>query len=152
MVKIGDTVPDVEVIDQDNQNVKLTDFIGKKIIVYFYPKDDTPGCTKEACSFRDDYALFKDQNILIFGISKDSIKSHIKFKEKYNLPFPLLSDPNFELTKAFGAYGKKPRGGTGLIRSTFVINEDGKIDSIFGLSGFPKVLTATHSKQILDVI
>ena len=150
MVKLRDSIPDITVTDQNDQSINLRNNIGHKMIIYFYPKDNTPGCTKESCSFRDEFTVLQDKGFMIYGVSKDSIDSHRKFRENYKLPFPLLSDPKLELTKAFGAYGKKPRGGTGLIRSTFVIDKEGKILSIYGLSGFPKVKTATHAQDILN--
>ena len=154
-MKIGDTVPNIEVIDQDNTNVNLLELVKKekkRLVVYFYPKDNTPGCTKEACSIRDDYSVLMDKNIIIFGVSADSASSHVKFRSKFNLPFPLLSDPDLKLTKAFGAYGKKKTGGMGLIRSTFVADETGKITAIFGLADHPKVTTDKHAQEILSVL
>ena len=154
-MKINETIPNIEVLDDQNNNVNLLQLAQqeqKKIVLYFYPKDNTPGCTKEACSFRDDYSVFKDKNILIYGVSADSISSHTKFKSKFNLPFPLLSDPDLKLTKAFGAYGKKRTGGMGLVRSTFVINEEGKVSAIFGLTGHPKVTTTIHAQEVLQVL
>ena len=154
-MNIGDTIPDIEVLDHDNNKVNLLSLAqkeNKKIVLYFYPKDNTPGCTKEACSFRDDYSRFKDQNILIYGVSADNISSHNKFRDKFNLPFPLITDPDLKLTKAFGAYGKKRTGGMGLIRSTFVIDESGKIKAIFGLSDHPKVTTTVHAQEVLSVL
>ena len=155
MVSINDVIPNINSIDQDNNTVNLFEIATKqkkKIVVYFYPKDDTPGCTKEACSFRDDYAYFEKNNIAVFGVSKDSINSHVKFITKYKLPFPLISDTNLELTKKLGAFGKKRTGGEGLIRSTFIIDENGKIRFIFGLEGFPKVNTAIHSQEVIEAL
>ena len=154
-MNIGDNIPDLDVIDHENNKInllKLAQKENKKIVLYFYPKDNTPGCTKEACSFRDGYSQFKDQNVLIYGVSGDSISSHNKFRDKFNLPFPLITDPDFKLTKAFGAYGKKRSGGMGLVRSTFVIDETGKIKAIFGLTGHPKVTTTIHSQEVLSVL
>lgn len=154
-MKIGDTVPDIEVVDQDDNTVNLLKLVQKekkRLIVYFYPKDNTPGCTKEACSIRDDYSDLMKKNVLIYGVSADSTSSHVKFRTKFNLPFPLLSDPDLKLTKAFGAYGKKRSGGMGLIRSTFITDESGKITSIFGLTNFPKVTTTIHAREILTAL
>lgn len=154
-MKIGDTIPDIEVMDHEENKVnllKLAEKEKKKIVLYFYPKDNTPGCTKEACSFRDDYSSFADKDVLIYGVSADSATSHVKFISKFNLPFPLLSDPDLKLTKAFGAYGKKRTGGMGLIRSTFVIDETGKIIAIFGLTGNPKVTTNIHAQEVLQIL
>lgn len=154
-MNIGDTIPDIDVVDHENNKLNLLQLVqkeNKKIVLYFYPKDNTPGCTKEACSIRDGYTTFTDKNILVYGVSADSIASHNKFRDKYNLPFPLITDPKLELTKAFGAYGKKRTGGMGLIRSTFVIDEKGKITAIFGLTGHPKVTTTVHAQEILSVL
>ena len=154
-MKIGDTIPNIEVVDQDNNKVNLLKLVQKekkRLVVYFYPKDNTPGCTKEACSIRDDYSTITGKNVLVFGVSADSASSHIKFQEKYNLPFPLLSDPDLKLTKAFGSYGKKRTGGMGLVRSTYITDENGKITSIFGLAEHPKVTTDKHAQEILSVL
>jgi peroxiredoxin Q/BCP len=154
-MNIGDTIPDLEIPDHENKPVNLLKFVKqeqKKMVVYFYPKDNTPGCTKEACSFRDDFSTFQEENVLIFGVSKDNSSSHIKFINKFNLPFPLLTDVDLKLTKAFGSFGEKRTGGLGLIRSTFVIDENGKIIAIFGLKGHPKVTTDKHAKEILQVL
>lgn len=154
-MNIGDTIPDLEVIDHDNNKInllKLAQKENKKIVLYFYPKDNTPGCTKEACSFRDDYSAFNDKNVLIYGVSADSVTSHNKFIDKFNLPFPLITDPDLKLTKAFGSYGKKRSGGMGLVRSTFVIDETGKVTAIFGLTGHPKVTTTVHAQEVLAVL
>jgi peroxiredoxin Q/BCP len=153
MVKIGDSLPNISIEDDNGNRINLFELSKKKknIVIFFYPKDNTPGCTKEACSIRDNYQQILDKGALIFGVSKDSLNSHKKFKEKYNLPFPLLSDPKLELAKAFGAYGKK-RTGMGLIRSTFVTDKDGKIFHIFGLTGYPKVTTSNHGEEILNVL
>ena len=154
-MKIGDTIPDVEVVDQDNNKVNLHKLVQnekKRLVVYFYPKDNTPGCTKEACSFRDDYSDLISKNVLLFGVSADNTSSHEKFISKFNLPFPLLSDPDLKLTKAFGAYGKKRTGGMGLVRSTFVTDENGKVTAIFGLADFPKVTTDKHAQEVLSVL
>ena len=154
-MKIGDIVPDIDVINHDGKKTNLLKLVQtekKRLVVYFYPKDNTPGCTKEACSIRDDYSTLMDKNILIFGVSADNASSHMKFRSKFNLPFPLLSDPDLKLTKAFGAYGKKRTGGMGLIRSTFVTDETGKITSIFGLAEHPRVTTDKHAQEILAVL
>ncbi len=154
-MNIGDTIPDIDVVDQDNQKINLLKLVQKekkRLVVYFYPKDNTPGCTKEACSIRDDYSAIMDKNVLVFGVSADNTSSHIKFRSKFNLPFPLLSDPDLKLTKAFGSYGKKRTGGMGLVRSTYVTDENGKITSIFGLGDHPKVTTDKHAQEILSVL
>ena len=152
MLNLGDSLPSLEIADEKGNKVKLLELSKqKRLVIYFYPRDNTPGCTKEACSFRDNYQKLLDKEVLLFGVSKDNPASHNKFIEKYNLPFPLLCDPDLELTKAFGAYGKK-RSGMGLIRSTFVTDDKGKISAIFGLPGFPKVTTTTHGEEVLDVL
>lgn len=154
-MKIGDTIPDIDVVDQDNNKVNLLKLVQKekkRLVVYFYPKDNTPGCTKEACSIRDDYSTITDKSVLVFGVSADSASSHVKFRSKFNLPFPLLSDPDLKLTKAFGSYGKKRTGGMGLVRSTYITDENGKITSIFGLADHPKVTTTVHAQEILGVL
>ncbi|MFW9928126.1 MAG: peroxiredoxin [Candidatus Thorarchaeota archaeon] len=153
MVEIGKKVENHKVILQDSSKADLKSLFGEKdkLVIYFYPKDNTPGCTKEACSIRDNYdAILKKANIV--GVSADLPASHEKFISKFSLPFPLISDPKLELTKMFGAYGKKRTGGMGLVRSTFILNKDFKITSIFGLPGFPKVTTTNHAEEILEVI
>lgn len=143
----GDQAPDFELLNQDGKSVSLSQYKGKKVIVYFYPKDDTPGCTSEACNFRDNYNYWLEQGYEVLGISPDSVASHKKFQEKYNLPFPLLSDVEKETIKAYGAWGLKKLYGReyeGLIRSTFVIDEEGKV-----AESFMKVKTKEHTEQII---
>lgn len=133
--------------DQDGMIRNLSDFRGKWIIIYFYPKDDTPGCTKEACGFRDIHATFQEKNSVIIGISKDSPVSHKKFVEKFTLPFILLSDPSAETIKAYGAWGEKKFMGKsfqGILRKTYVINPSGNIVKIY-----EKVDPLIHAKEIL---
>lgn len=142
-----DLAPDYKLPDSEGKMHRLSDFRGKRIVLYFYPKDDTPGCTKEACSFRDDYKAYTDNDIVIIGISKDNAESHDKFIEKYNLPFLLLSDENKETMKAYGAWGEKNMYGKitiGVIRKTFLIDQDGKIIKIYG-----RVRVEGHSDAIL---
>jgi peroxiredoxin Q/BCP len=146
-LNIGDKAPDFKAYNQDGALTSLDDFKGKKLILYFYPKDNTPGCTNEACDFREHYSFWMDKGYQIVGVSPDSQTSHQKFIEKYQLPFPLLSDPEKEIIKAYGAWGLKKLYGReyeGLIRSTFVIDEEGKIVEIF-----KKVKTKTHTEQII---
>ncbi len=138
MLKEGLKAPEFTLkgIDEkgEEREFSLKDYKGKKIVLYFYPKDDTPGCTKEACSFRDNINKIKEKGAIILGVSPDSIKSHKKFKEKYGLQFPLLSDPDYEVAKKYGAYGEKVMYGKkkiGIIRSTFIIDEMGKIKKTF---------------------
>ncbi len=150
MLKEGDKAPDFSLQDDSGKEVSLRDFRGKKVILYFYPKDDTPGCTKEACGFRDNVAKFKSANMMIYGVSRDSLESHRKFKTKYSLPFPLLSDPDTKLAQAYGAWGEKTMYGKksmGLIRSTFVINEDGKIEKVYG-----NVKAEGHAEELLQFL
>ena len=149
MLKIGDKMPSFEVMDQDGQMVKSEDFIGKgrKTIVYFYPKDNTSGCTAEACSFRDNYAELTAAGYNVVGVSKDSAKSHTGFRARYELPFRLLSDPSTEMLQAFGAWGEKKMYGKtvlGTLRRTFIFAEDGTLERIIG-----KVDTKNAAGQIL---
>jgi thioredoxin-dependent peroxiredoxin len=143
----GDTAPFFRLRDADEKEYSLEQFKGKRIVLYFYPKDDTPGCTKEACSFRDDYDVYTQNEIAIIGISADSTASHKKFAEKHKLPFILLSDPEKEVLKKYGAWGEKKLYGKtylGIVRKTCLIDEKGKIIKIF-----PKVRVEGHSKAIL---
>ncbi len=147
MISEGDSVPKFEVKDADGGKVKSSDFKGKKHAIYFYPKDFTPGCTTEADEFSRDYAKFKKAGIEIIGISPDDVDSHKKFCEKMKIPYPLLADTEKEISKQFGVWGKKKFMGReymGVIRSTFLVNEKGKIFKIF-----PKVKAAGHSKEVL---
>jgi thioredoxin-dependent peroxiredoxin len=133
--------------DQGGNTVSLKDFAGKWLVVYFYPKDDTPGCTKEACSFRDAKELLREKGLEVVGISKDSVKSHAKFAEKYDLNFPLLSDESTETIKAYGAWGQKKFMGRefeGILRQTFLINPEGEI-----VKTYPKVTPQDHAVQII---
>lgn len=146
-LKEGDKAPYFEGLNQNGDKVSLEDFKGKKLILYFYPKDFTSGCTNEACNFRDNYEYWKSKGFEIIGISPDSIESHIKFKEKNNLPFHLISDVNREIIKKYGAWGEKNMYGKkveGVLRKTFVINEKGIIEKIYS-----KVDTKNHTEQIL---
>ncbi|WP_304224720.1 thioredoxin-dependent thiol peroxidase [Gracilinema caldarium] len=150
MLQIGDKMPTFELPDQEGKLVKSSDFAGKPLVVYFYPKDDTPGCTKEACSFRDSFKEFKDRGITVIGISADTAQAHGKFASKYNLPFVLLSDPDKSVIKAFGAWGEKKMYGKsyeGIIRSTFVIDAEGKVKKVF-----PKVKPEDHAQEVLAAL
>ena len=147
MLKIGDKMPQFEVMDQNGNAVKSESLIGKKTIVYFYPKDNTPGCTAEACNLRDNYAALQAAGWNVVGVSKDSVGSHKKFEEKYELPFTLLSDPSTELLQAFGAWGEKKMYGKvtlGTLRRTFLFDEQGTLTRII-----EKVDTKNHAAQIL---
>lgn len=132
-LKIGDRAPDFKLTDEQGQIVKLSQFKGKRVILYFYPKDDTPGCTTQACGFRDHYADIQEKNGIVLGISPQDAKSHMKFKTKYNLPFLLLSDPDHAVAETYGAWGERSLYGKkfmGIIRSHYVIDEHGKIADI----------------------
>lgn len=149
-LKVGDKAPAFSLKDTNGKTVKLSDFEGKKLVLYFYPRDMTPGCTKEACGFRDDHSQLKRRGVEVVGVSGDTESSHQKFTEAYSLPFTLLSDPDKSMMQKYGAYGEKTMYGkkvTGVIRSTFVIDEKGKIAHIFR-----KVKTDTHSRDVLSVI
>lgn len=149
MLKLGDKMPPFEVVDQDGQVVRSEDFIGKgrKTIIYFYPKDNTSGCSAEACSFRDNYAELTAQGYNVVGVSKDSAKSHTGFRARYELPFRLLSDPSTEMLQAFGAWGEKKMYGKtvlGTLRCTFIFDEEGTLERII-----EKVDTKNAAGQIL---
>ena len=148
MLKIGDRMPDFEVVDQDGNKVSSKDFIGKKTVVYFYPKDNTSGCTAEACSIRDNFEALIAKGYNVVGVSKDSAASHRKFIEKYELPFTLLSDTSTQMLQTFGAWGEKKMYGKtvlGTIRRTFIFDEDGILERII-----EKVDTKNHADQILN--
>lgn len=150
MLKPGEKAPDFTLPDQNGQPVSLSSFLGKTVILYFYPRDNTPGCTKEACSFRDHYPLYTEKDAVIIGISPNTSESHQKFAEKYELPFLLLADSEKEVIQAYGAWGEKKNYGkvtVGLLRSTFVIGPDGVIQKVF-----KKVKTATHGEDVLKVL
>jgi len=148
-LSIGDKAPDFTLpTDVDHQTITLSQLRGKKVVLYFYPKDSTPGCTKEACDFRDNFAAFRKHNVEIFGISRDSLKSHKKFKEKYALPFQLLIDENGDVCETYGIINKKSLFGKtflGIQRSTFLIDEKGMIRAIWR-----KVKVPGHVEQILN--
>jgi len=147
MVKEGTTAPSFKTTDANGEPVNLKDFRGKKVVLYFYPKDDTPGCTKEACSFRDAFSKFKKQGITILGVSPDSEKSHQKFTAKYKLPFTLLADTDHSIADAYGVYGEKKFMGRtymGFHRTTFLIDEKGKIKKVF-----EKVKPEDHADEVL---
>lgn len=133
-LKVGDMAPDFTLRDENEKEVRLSDFRGQKVVLYFYPKDDTPGCTREACAFRDQFAGFRDLEAVVLGVSRDSAESHRRFKEKYQLPFPLLSDPDHQVAEAYGVWKEKTMFGKksfGIERTTFVIDEEGRIQAIF---------------------
>ncbi len=148
MLKIGDKMPDFEVVDQDGNKVGSKDLMGKKTVVYFYPKDNTSGCTAEACSIRDNYESLIARGYNVVGVSKDSAASHRRFKDKYELPFTLLSDTSTQMLQAFGAWGEKKMYGKtvmGTIRRTFIFDENGILTRII-----EDVDTKNHAAQILE--
>jgi peroxiredoxin Q/BCP len=146
-LKVGDIAPDFSAKDQNGQLVQLQDFKGKTVILYFYPKDDTPGCTKEACNFRDNYTMLLNKGMVVLGVSADDEESHKKFAEKFNLPFPLLADVDKKIIESYGVWGEKNMYGKksmGILRTTFVIDTEGKIQEII-----KKVDTEAATEQIL---
>jgi peroxiredoxin Q/BCP len=146
-LKVGDTAPDFSVNDQSGKPVKLSDFKGKKVVLYFYPKDNTPGCTAEACNLRDNYQALMKAGYVVLGVSSDNEKSHQKFIDKFELPFPLLADTEKEIHEKYGTWVEKSMYGRkymGTARFTFVIDENGKIQEII-----EKVNTKDHTAQIL---
>ncbi len=149
-LKKGDKAPDFTGNNQDGKSLNLKDFKGKRVILYFYPKDDTPGCTAEACNLRDNYNDWIAKGYEVIGVSPDNENSHKKFKDKHQLPFTLISDPNHEILKAYGAWGMKKMYGKsyeGVLRTTYIINEDGIIDEVF-----TKVDTQNHTTQLLEAL
>jgi peroxiredoxin Q/BCP len=149
-LKAGDKAPAFTAQDQQGNTVKLSNYKGKKVVLYFYPKDDTPGCTKEACNFRDNYSLLKKKGIEVIGISTDSVKSHGKFVEKYELPFNLVADEEKQIVEAYGVWGEKKFMGKtymGTNRVTFIIDEKGVIEHVI-----TKVDTTNSTEQVLELI
>ncbi|QRR03591.1 thioredoxin-dependent thiol peroxidase [Dyadobacter sandarakinus] len=147
-LNVGDIAPDFTTTDQDGNEVKLSAFKGEKVILYFYPKDDTPGCTAQACNLRDNYDLLLSKGYKVLGVSADDHKSHIKFRKKYNLPFPLLIDTDHQIVEAYGVWTEKTTFGhkyMGIIRTTFVISGEGMIEEII-----QKVDTEHHTDQIVS--
>ncbi|MBR4835589.1 MAG: thioredoxin-dependent thiol peroxidase [Clostridia bacterium] len=150
MLKIGDIAPDFTLLDSEGKEHKLSDYLGRKIVLYFYPKDNTPGCTRQACAFASAYDEFKNRDIVVIGISRDSVASHKKFAEKYSLPFILLSDPDLVAIQAYGVWQEKKLYGKtsfGVVRTTFIIDEEGKISAVM-----PKVKPDTNAGEILNNI
>lgn len=147
-LKINQKAPDFKLKDQNGKIHKLSDYKGKWVLIYFYPKDNTPGCTKQACEIRDNFFDFQNLDIVVLGISTDSVESHKKFKEKYKLPFTLLSDDKKEVVKKYGVWGKKKFLGKtfeGVIRTSFLINPQGKIEKIY-----ENVKPEKHAKEVLE--
>lgn len=150
MLEVGMKAPDFTLPDKDGKNVSLSDFLGKKVVLYFYPKDNTPGCTKQACAFAGSFAEFKKRNVEVIGISRDNAASHTKFAEKFSLPFILLSDPDLKAIEPYGAWREKKiygKIGLGIIRTTFIIDEKGVIEKIM-----PKVKPDTNAAEILEYL
>ena len=147
MLKVGDKAPNFSLKDKDGNTVALSDLVGKKVVLYFYPKDNTPGCTRQACAFAGAYGEFQKRGVEVIGISKDSVASHVKFADKYSLPFILLSDPDREAIEAYGVWQKKKLYGKlsfGIIRTTFIIDEQGIVEAVM-----PKVKPDTNAAEIL---
>lgn len=150
MLEIGTKAPEFTLKDKDGKDVALSDFLGKKVVLYFYPKDNTPGCTRQACAFAGAYKEFQQRGIEVIGISKDSVASHVKFAEKYGLPFVLLSDPELVAIKAYGVWQEKKLYGKvsmGVVRITFIIDEKGMIERVM-----PKVKPDTNAAEILELL
>ena len=147
MLQIGMQAPNFTLLDQNGKAVSLSDFLGKRVVLYFYPKDNTPGCTRQACAFAGAYGEFQKRGVAVIGISRDSVASHTKFAEKYGLPFVLLSDPELQAINAYGVWQEKKLYGKvsmGVVRTTFLIDKDGMIEKIM-----PKVKPDTNAGEIL---
>lgn len=150
MLHVGTKAPDFTLLDKDGKRVSLSDFLGKKVVLYFYPRDNTPGCTRQACAFASAYEGFKAKNVEVIGVSKDSVASHVKFAEKHGLPFVLLSDPDLVAIRAYDVWQEKKQCGKvsmGVVRTTFVIDEEGNIRQIM-----PKVKPDTNAAEILATL
>ena len=147
MLEIGTKAPEFTLPDKDGRKVSLSDFLGRKVVLYFYPKDNTPGCSRQACAFAAAYEGFKAQNVVVIGVSKDSVASHLKFAQKYDLPFILLSDPELQAIQAYDVWQEKKlcgKVGMGVVRTTFLIDEAGNIEKVM-----PKVKPDTNAAEIL---
>ena len=147
MLEVGTKAPEFTLPDKDGNPVSLSDFLGKKVVLYFYPKDNTPGCTKQACAFAASYEGFKAKNVAVIGVSKDSVASHQKFAAKYDLPFILLSDPELQAIQAYGVWQEKKLYGKvsmGVVRTTFIIDEQGTIEKVM-----PKVKPDTNAGELI---
>lgn len=150
MLKVGDKAIEFKAKSAEGKEISLSDFKGKKVVLYFYPKDNTPGCTTEACGFRDVYDYILEAGAVVIGVSPDNEASHVKFRDKFGLPFYLLSDEDHKIAEMYGAWGEKKSYGKtymGIIRSTFIINEDMVIQKVF-----PKVSPEGHAEEILDLL
>ena len=147
MLEIGMKAPEFTLLDKDGNAVSLSDFLGKKVVLYFYPKDNTPGCTRQACAFAAAYDGFKARDVIVIGISKDSIASHLKFARKHDLPFILLSDPELQAIQTYGAWQEKKlygKASMGVVRTTFIIDEQGNIEKVM-----PKVKPDSNAAEIM---
>ena len=150
MLMVGDKAPNFTLQDKNGEMVSLNSFLGKKIVLYFYPKDNTPGCTRQACAFAGLYHEFEKRGVVVIGISKDSVASHLKFAEKYNLPFILLADPQREAIEPYGVWQEKKmagKTGMGVVRTTFIIDENGNIEKVMN-----KVKPDTNAQEILEAL
>ena len=150
MIREGSQAPDFELASDSGERVRLSALRGRPVVLYFYSKDDTPGCTKQACGFRDEYSRFEERGAVVLGVSPDSEASHLRFKSKHNLPFTLLADPDHEVAEAYGAWGEKKmygRKSMGIIRSTFVIDPDGKV-----VKAMPGVKPEGHAAKVLEAL
>ena len=150
MLEIGMKAPDFTLSDKDGREVSLADFLGKRVVLYFYPKDNTPGCTRQACAFAGAYREFQEKGVEVIGISRDSVASHVRFAEKHGLPFVLLSDPELTAIRAYGVWQEKKLYGKtsmGVVRTTFIIDENGNIEHIM-----PKVKPDTNAQEVLKLI
>ena len=150
MLTAGIKAPDFTLTDQSGAEIRLSDFLGKKVVLYFYPRDNTPGCTRQACAFAGAYDAFREQDAVVIGVSKDSVASHVKFAQKYDLPFILLSDPDLTAIQAYGVWQEKKLYGKpsmGVVRTTYVIDENGLIEKVM-----PKVKPDTNAAEILEYL
>ena len=150
MLEVGMKAPEFSLQNQNGESVSLSDFLGKRVVLYFYPKDHTPGCTRQACAFAGTYAEFERRGVVVIGVSRDSVSSHAKFAEKNNLPFVLLSDPDREAIEAYGVWQEKKMCGKvsmGVVRTTYLIDADGVIEAVM-----PKVKPDTNAAEILEML
>ena len=150
MLEVGMKAPDFTLFDQNGNSVSLSDFLGRQVVLYFYPKDNTPGCTRQACAFAAAYEGFKSRDVVVIGISKDSVASHLKFAQKHNLPFVLLSDPELQAIQAYDVWKEKKLYGKvnmGVVRTTYIIDRQGSIEAVM-----PKVKPDTNAAEILTYL